>query len=136
MIQLFLHLFGDYFLQNDWMAVNKSKYSYTGWLACWIHCNLYALPFWLYYQYMGHHPVGTCSWLYLWILFAHFLLDKFSLAQYWTRLINWNWKWDDDNLYGWTPGRPKWVVGMVHIIRDNSLHLFCNYLIIQHFIYG
>lgn len=38
---LFLHLLGDFLLQSDWMAINKSK---SAW-ALWCHCMVYSLCF-------------------------------------------------------------------------------------------
>lgn len=123
MIQLFLHLLGDYFLQNDWMAVNKSKFSALGWWACFIHCCLYSAPFLFYYNLNWH--------IYAWVFATHFLIDKFGLAIYWTMLVNWNWSREN---FGMNRDRPVFLTLWLHIIRDNSLHLFCNYFIIQYFL--
>jgi len=41
MIQLILHLVGDYVTQSDWMAQNKTK---STWAAL-CHATVYALPF-------------------------------------------------------------------------------------------
>lgn len=121
MIQLLLHLLGDYFLQNDWMALNKSKYNLLGWYTCLLHCWLYAFPFGMYYQ----------SWSIFTLVFAtHFLIDKFGLAVYVTRLMNWNW----DGYLGFDEDRPKFITVWIHIIRDNSMHIACNYFIIKYFL--
>lgn len=123
MIQLLLHLLGDYFLQNDWMAVNKNKFSILGWLTCSIHCLLYSIPFGFYYH----------NWyIFLWVLLTHFIIDKFGLAEYWIRLSNWD--WDKEHLFGMSPERPIWLVVWLYIIRDNSLHVACNFFIIQYFL--
>ena len=41
MLQLILHLIGDYLLQSDWMALNKTKCS----KAAAAHAVTYSLPF-------------------------------------------------------------------------------------------
>lgn len=124
MIQLFLHLFGDYFIQNDWLAVNKSKYSALGWLTCTIHCILYSIPFGWYYD----------SWLvFVMVFVTHFLLDKFGLAEYVIRLKNWNWDFTNKN-FGFSADRPVFLTLWLYIITDNSLHLFCNYFIVKYFL--
>lgn len=41
MIQLILHLVGDYITQTDWMAKNKTKNSF----AAGSHALIYSLPF-------------------------------------------------------------------------------------------
>lgn len=134
MIQLFLHLLGDFFLQNDWMAVNKSKYNKLGWLTCSLHCLLYSIPFGLYYH----------SWpVFLLILLSHFIIDKFTLATYYTKLINNTWLADSCTLqaklgFKGSPDdpdrRPDYIAVWIHIIRDNSIHIAGNYFIIQYFL--
>lgn len=119
MIQILLHLLGDYFLQNDWMAVNKGKYSVLGYLTCTIHCLLYSIPFGMYYH----------SWdIFLLVFGSHFLIDKFGLAIYWTMLVNWNWSREN---FGMNVERPAFLTLWLHIIRDNSLHIAGNYFILQ-----
>lgn len=120
MIQLLLHLFGDYFTQNDWMAINKAKFSIEGWLACLIHCILYSIPFgWYYY-----------SWLIFAVCFlSHFAIDKFGLAKYVIMLKNWYW---DGSNFGFYKERPVFLTLWLYIITDNSLHLFSNYFMIKY----
>ena len=45
MLQLILHVFGDYFLQTDWQALNKKKPGIIGFWACLKHCTFYSIPF-------------------------------------------------------------------------------------------
>ncbi len=130
MIQLFLHLLGDYFLQNDWMATNKGTYSPLGWLTCILHCILYSVPFGWYYH----------SWtIFLLVFLTHFFIDKFSLARYVTKTINCKWEgnWGGDNYshdLGFDENRPPYIAVWIHIIRDNSMHIACNYFIIKYFL--
>lgn len=129
MIQLLLHLFGDYFTQNDWMATNKGTFSVLGWFTCILHCLLYSIAFGLYYHNLS---------IFLLVFGTHFLIDKFSLARYVTKLVNWNWErdWGGDHYshdLGFDENRPAYITIWIHIIRDNSLHVACNYFIIQHF---
>lgn len=68
------HLVGDYLLQNEWMALNKSKNSLKGWMAALVHCILYTLAVCLF---MWNFDL-------IWILvvfMSHFPIDKFSLAE-------------------------------------------------------
>ena len=75
MPQLLCHLFGDYFLQSDWMAMNKSKRS----LPCLVHVCLYTLPFLLL----------THSWKALLIIAGtHFVIDRFGVVRYFIWLKN------------------------------------------------
>lgn len=87
MIQLLLHLWGDYITQSDWMAQNKTK-SHS---AAFCHALMYSIPFAL----IG--GIHRTSWnpklidsLPLFVIFqSHYLIDRYRLARYvvWTR--NW-----------------------------------------------
>ena len=107
-----LHFVGDYLLQNDWMAQEKTK----NWFPCFVHCLLYSLPF------------GLVLWKspFIWLVFgSHFLIDRYRLAQYWIRLVNW--KWDGDN-FGYSDEKPKWMSVWLLIIVDNTMHVVLNSL--------
>lgn len=68
------HLVGDYLVQNQWMALNKSKNTWTGWLAAIVHCVIYTAMV----------TTAIHNWDLLWIVivfFSHFFIDKFSLAE-------------------------------------------------------
>lgn len=127
MTQILLHLLGDFFLQNDWMATNKATYSREGWIACIIHCLLYAIPF------------GICygnAYIFLLVLITHFLVDKFTLARFVTKFINWRWErdWGGTNYshdLGFDHERPPYITVWIHIIRDNTIHIAGNYFIIM-----
>lgn len=134
MPQLFCHIIGDYFIQSDWMALNKSKHT----LPCLIHVILYILPFLL----LTTNPVA----LFL-IAASHFVLDRWSLTKYiiWIKNFlnpsftnqpfskcsvtgyydDWlNWEGDQDV-------RPKFITTWLYIISDNTIHLICNYFILM-----
>ena len=69
MIQLILHLFGDYvYGQSDWIAENKSKH----WWPAIIHSVLYSLPF----------LAIADVWAVAVILISHCIIDRFRLIRY------------------------------------------------------
>jgi len=106
-----LHLVGDYLLQNDWMAQEKVK----NWFPCFVHCFLYAMPFGV---------VLLWGSPFIWLVFgSHYLIDRYRLAQYWIRLVNW--KWDGDN-FGYSEEKPKWMSVWLMIIVDNTFHVLFN----------
>lgn len=110
-IGFILHLVGDYLLQNDYMAAEKTKNSGVA-LA---HASIYSIPFYLLV------PDNTFWW---WLIFgSHFLIDRYRLAQYWIRLVNW--KWDSDN-FGYSEDKPKWMSVWLLIIVDNTFHIIFN----------
>lgn len=80
MIQLILHLFGDYVTQSDWMARNKRRST----KAALAHAFVYALPFLL----LAYHHSEFC---WMTILWTHFLIDRFGLARYvvWAKNLSW-----------------------------------------------
>lgn len=123
MLQLILHLTGDYLLQNDWMAENKAKNNLKGYIACLMHCIVYTIP-WVFACY----NLRQCL-----IIFAtHFLIDKYRLPILWIRLKNENWNMLIEN-YGYSVDTPKWMSGWLFIIVDGTFHMICNYVAIRYF---
>lgn len=139
MEQLLVHCLGDYVLQSDWMALNKSKRSFH----CLVHVILYTSVFLLITQ--------SVPALML-IGITHFILDRFP--QILRRLI-----WTKNhlgpgfkyvpyrvcNLTGYFDNsrpdetqiiryqeRPKFITVWLYIITDNFCHLALNYLILKY----
>ena len=119
MIQLGLHLIGDYIIQNDWMAINKKKRSWMGELACQTHCITYALPFF----YLG-------SWqAVLAIYVSHYIIDRSRLVEYFLAARNLTWSTDN---FGFNKMRPAIVSFWLYVIVDNTFHLACNYFALKY----
>lgn len=160
MIQLILHLIGDYVLQSDWMAQNKRKSS----IAAGAHAVTYSLPFLLLQP----------SWMaFAVILGTHFLIDRFGLARYvvWLKNVLFQplalvtlflplskerydeimertkpeqtdyremaearrkYAWSNCNATGYPSDAPPWLAVWLLIACDNTLHLLINYLALKH----
>ena len=118
MIQLILHLVGDYITQTDWMAKNKTKDS----VAAWLHSIVYSLPFQLL------NPSGVA---FLTILGTHFFIDRFRLARFVVfaknRITNPSLKWEDCSGTGYHKDDPSWLTVWLMIAADNTMHLTINY---------
>lgn len=136
MIQLILHLIGDYVTQSDWMAQNKTKESYPAFVHALVYSSLFILL----------RPSLT-AWLV--ILGTHFLIDRFRLARYVVWAKNWiapkgfvvpawdgqkqqsvprrNWPWSACTETGYPPNRPAWLAVWLLIVADNTMHLAINY---------
>lgn len=135
------HLLGDYILQDDWLAANKTNphpgpepkipscfsgvdfpaevkafeercSAYRrGHLACALHCTLYTLAVW------------ACSfwWLPWWGLLtcwlAHFPVDRWRLARVFMR-------WTNHEKFATGPLAP-WSI----IVVDNTIHLLVLFAI-------
>lgn len=67
--QIVIHFIGDYILQSDWMAEQKTK----RWFPAFCHALMYSLGFLLF------RPSMT-SWLV--IFGTHYLIDRYRLARY------------------------------------------------------
>jgi hypothetical protein len=72
-IQLICHAWGDYVLQNHWMANKKT----TEWLPAIVHVILYTVPFLIMF---GWHPAALGV-----IAGTHLVIDHYRLANYWVR---------------------------------------------------
>lgn len=116
MIQLVLHLVGDYITQSDWMANSKTKGSF----AALVHATIYSLPF----LFIG--PLRAV--LVIWV--SHFFVDRFRLARYVVFAKNFMGypfpAWDDCRKTGYPSARPDWMSVWLMIIADNTIHLISN----------
>lgn len=141
MIQLILHLFGDYVLQSDWMTQNKRKSS----VAAGAHALTYSLPFLLLKP----------SWVaFAVILGTHFLIDRFGLARYvvWAKNVIFSpaypsgcapcngitedcprcnarrkLEWSNCSATGYPSDAPPFLAVWLLIACDNTIHLAINY---------
>ncbi len=144
MEQLLVHVFGDYILQSDWMATNKTKRV----MPCLVHVLLYTACF----------LILTTSWKALLVIaVTHFIIDHWHTPL--KRLIWWKnhigptmkfppYKYCDatgyfdDSLYTQRPppsveiefGRPRhfFITMWLYIITDNFLHLTINYFALKY----
>jgi len=114
MEQLLLHLFGDFILQFDFLALNKKEFTLKGWLLCILHCLIYSLPFLLITNLDG----------VILIFIFHFFIDKTNVIEYYIKVRN--------NLFNGknktTYSKNMWLI----IISNNTIHLIINYLIIYY----
>lgn len=115
------HLIGDYLLQNNWMANNKSKHKGLGWFTCVVHCILYTLAVcvttWTF----------TIEWV-IWVFCTHFFIDKFALAEKYLKYIKGRsiqkFLVDEESQeYSPHTSLRGSVVLFVYIAVDNTLHL-------------
>jgi len=121
MEQLLLHLFGDYIIQNDYVALNKKKNTLKGWFYCIFHCITYALPFLLITNWKAVIGIGL----------SHFLFDKTNIVAYFLKIRN---NAPDISNFGHIQSRPFAISVWLNIFTDNTFHLICNYFFIWYFI--
>lgn len=115
--QLVAHAVGDYILQSDWMANEKTKQS----AAALAHAITYTLAF----LFITQRPVPL-----LVIAGTHFVIDRWRIARYLVWAKNWlaptNKPWSDCKGTGYPSDRPPWMAVWLLIIADNTLHVLCN----------
>ena len=122
--QVLAHAVGDYIIQSDWMADNKTRKS----LAAGVHAVTYTLPF----LFLTQAPLALAF-----ICGTHFLIDRFRLAR-WVVWAKNGYLWRRDsvvphlNLHlkptatGYLDDVPSWLSVWLLIIADNILHVILN----------
>jgi hypothetical protein len=116
---LIAHGVGDYVLQSDWMANEKTK----RWLPAVAHAMTYALPFLV----LTRSPLAL-----LVIAGTHAVIDHYRLARHvgWAKNFlaprGWNPPWPDCSATGYGPDKPVWMAVWLLIITDNVMHFVIN----------
>lgn len=129
MLQLFAHLIGDYFLQSDWMALNKQRNDLTGWVSVTLHAILYTVPFLMITQnIVALFIIGI----------THLIIDHFRVAaivgwlkQFLSPISSWH-SWEDCKETGFHKDRPVFIRVWLMIIIDNSIHLMINSAVLHY----
>lgn len=120
--QLVAHAIGDYVLQSDWMANEKTKRS----VAALAHVVTYAIPF-LYLTL----DVGVLAV----IVGTHFVIDRWRLARYvcWVKnMLGSYHPWSECSGTGYHKDRPPWLAVWLMIIADNIMHVLCNAIALKY----
>lgn len=116
--QLLAHAVGDYVLQSDWIAMNKTRST----VAALAHAVLYSLPF------VVLSP--TFRGLLI-IALSHFVIDRWQLARYVCLVRNRLAPLPHASSAGWQDrdeagDRPPWITSWLVIIVDNTIHVLIN----------
>lgn len=124
--QILIHAIGDYILQSDWMANEKTKH----WLPAACHALVYSIGF------LFLKP-SIAAWLA--ILGTHYLIDRYRLARYVVWAKNFlaprgcNPPWSECVYsFGYPPERPVWMAMWLLVIADNILHVVINGLALKY----
>lgn len=141
------HMIGDYVLQSDWMASQKT----SSWKPALAHVLTYAIPFVLL---CTHNPIA----LFI-IVSTHFVIDHWRLARYvcWVKNFlapkhidrtpprerqhfvpesEWfirNLPWSECTATGYDPAKPAWLSVWLLILTDNIMHVTINALALTYF---
>lgn len=118
--QALAHIAGDYCVQTDWMAGEKTK----RWLPAIIHGATYAACF---------LPITRNPRAIAVIGITHAIIDRTRPVKYLTWAKNQlgpapsRYAWDEaDPATGFKADRPAWLTGWLNIIVDNFIHMVIN----------
>lgn len=124
--QLVAHAVGDYILQSDWMATEKTKKS----VAALAHVVAYGLPFFL----LRPSPMA-----YAVIVGTHFVIDRWRLARFVVFFKNAMGNFGPNRLLsdyqtptGYPVETPAWLAVWLFIIADNVMHVIINGLALRY----
>lgn len=113
------HMVGDYLIQSDWMATEKTK----RWWPAWAHALTYGLPF----LFVTSSPVALAV-----IVGTHAVIDRYRLARHvvWAKNFiaprGYNPPWRECSASGYPPDKPVWMAVWLMIIADNTIHILIN----------
>ena len=118
--QLICHAIGDYVIQSDWMAGEKTR----RFSVALLHATSYALPF----LFLTHSVYALAA-----IVSTHAVIDRWRLARFVVFMRNGlapgmsGKRWIDfDPNTGFARDRPAWLTTWLLIICDNVMHVLIN----------
>ncbi len=122
MNELLAHLIGDYVVQSEWMATEKTRRS----VAALAHAISYTAVFFAVF--------GPRLWALVVIGATHFVIDRWRLARFLIRAKNMILAPPGGRpaalspATGYPPETPPWMAVWLLIIVDNTMHLTINHL--------
>lgn len=124
---LLAHGFGDYLLQSDWMALEKT----TRWWPAWVHALTYGIPFLIILLFFGSPLLVTVTVLVV-IVGTHVVIDRYRLVRYvvWVKNLiapkTYRYPWRECQPTGYHKNRPPFMAVWLMIVADNCLHVLLN----------
>ena len=118
------HLVGDYLLQTKHMALNKSAKGWSGFKTCTWHVFVYTVSICLMIW-------NADAILVLAIFLPHWIIDRWSLASFWLKLIKGR-TFESSYL-----SQDKYrefdiaFTSLVYAVVDNTFHLLSLWLVIK-----
>lgn len=116
---LLAHLTGDYVIQTDWMAQEKTR----RWWPAVVHAVTYGLPFLFITRSIPALAV---------IVGTHLVIDRYRLARHicWVKTLAspspYRRTWAECRATGFPPDMPVWLSTWLMIIVDNTVHIGIN----------
>jgi hypothetical protein len=126
LIGILCHFLGDYFIQTDWMAQEKTKY----WSPAIWHGVTYGVPFLVFAVLSDTLSLSLVALVV--IVVTHIVIDHYRLAKHviWAKNQiapkKYRYAWKDGNLTGYRNDAPIWLTTWLMIITDNVIHIMIN----------
>lgn len=129
-LSLLAHGWGDYIIQTDAMATEKTKH----WRPAAEHALTYGIPFVPLVLYAAGNSIPLTLAALLVICGTHAVIDCYRLARHVIWFRNWlggtRRSWAECSETGFPPDRPEWLTKWLMIIVDNLIHITINTLVI------
>ena len=135
MFLILCHLVGDYILQTDHMAVEKTK----KFSIAILHAVSYSIPFMVVFCLLGI-PLTKQAVILTIIAGSHAVIDRYRIARYicWAKNLmspkKYRYSWSMCTDTGYHNNRPAWLTVWLMIITDNTLHLVINALAVKYLV--
>jgi len=123
------HLIGDYLLQTKNMALNKSAKGWRGIKTCSLHVLIYTASVCLMLWTLN-------IWIWLAIFIPHWIIDRWSFASVWLKLIKGR-TFEDAYL-----SKDKYrefdiaFTSIVYTVTDNTFHFLSLWLVVKILMHG
>lgn len=122
------HLVGDYLIQSDWMANEKTK----RWWPAIAHGLSYSIPYAVVLVFVAGFDLPRTLLALLVIGGTHIIIDRYRLARHLAWFKNqaapkaYRSHWADCKGTGYPADKPPFMAVWLMIIADNTVHLIIN----------
>lgn len=126
LVGILCHFLGDYFIQTEWMAREKTKY----WSPAIWHGVTYGVPFVIAAMIMSSWSLSLLALAV--IIVTHIVIDHYRLARHVIWFKNqlapkgYRYSWHQGNVTGYQNDAPVWLTTWLMIITDNVIHVIIN----------
>lgn len=118
------HLVGDFMLQPKYMALHKGDQSLEGFWLCTLHVAIYTVAVCAFLQTTD---LLVAALVYI----PHWIIDKWSLATHWTRLIRGR---TFEGAYTSVDKYKSFDISftcIVYVVNDSGMHALCLWILIK-----
>lgn len=118
------HLVGDFMLQPKYTAMHKGDATLEGYYLCTLHVLLYTI---VVCAFLGTYDPLVVALVYV----PHWVIDKWSLASHWTRLIRGRTFQAAHESVDKYKSFDIAFTSIVYTIIDMTMHLLCLWAVVR-----